>query len=116
MKNEGVGDEEHPRSPAGEFAEGRTERRPLTWRRLLLLNVGILTGIVASAFVVPRSTPVWVWALVSGAALLGLNWAFLANRRPAAQRGSPRHRKALAIILLGLALLLADILFGHVHI
>jgi hypothetical protein len=72
-------------------------------KRLFVINVATLAGIAISIFLVPRTTPIWLWGSVSCAVLVIANLVVI--RRPT--KSSSQVRTALnAPILLGLAIVL----------
>jgi hypothetical protein len=90
-----------------------TEDRHARKRKLLVLNVGLAGGVIASIFMVPARTPLWLWGLVCGLAVVAINCALLISKGKEFPPGRASQRKALLIIAMGLTLLLLDLLFGH---
>jgi hypothetical protein len=83
------------------------------WKRLVLVNLGALGGAVAALFIVPESTPVWIWGLVSLVFLVALNIAALKRKGSAEGRTVPSKSGNKVIILLGLALLVLDLVLSR---
>ncbi len=89
-------------------------------RRLVLWNAAVLAGVLASAFTLPPSTPVWEWALISTAVLAIMNCALLLRTSPADRLDSPKRRSGLkaasvAVALLILALATDDLMHWQDH-
>ncbi len=84
------------------------------WKKIVLVNGGGLVGIIISLFVVSPRTPLWVWAVVSVAALAVLNYVCFVWRR-AAGGGSKSGAKSTVIIALGVVVLLLDLILRYLH-
>jgi hypothetical protein len=85
-----------------------------TWKKVALVNGGWVIGIVISLFVVPPSTPLWLWATVSGLVLAVLNYLFFGQQRRAT---SGRKIGPMATVVggLGVLVLLLELIFRYVH-
>ncbi len=86
------------------------------WKRIALINFSALGGAVAALFIVPESTPVWIWGLVSLVALVSLNAAAAVRRKSSAEgENASRSSGNRAMIFLGLALLVLDLVLSGLH-
>jgi hypothetical protein len=84
------------------------------WKKIVLVNGGGLVGIITSLFILPPQTPVWLWAAVSGCALVALNYVCFAWRRTASgERKSGVKNTAITVI--GLTVLLLDLVLRYQH-
>jgi uncharacterized membrane protein YfcA len=85
-----------------------------TWKKLALLNAGWVIGIFISLFLVPPSTPLWLWATVSGLFIAILNYIFFGR-----QRRAPNRRKndamTTAVASVGLLVLLLELIYWYMH-
>jgi hypothetical protein len=52
-----------------------------TWKRFAVINVGVLTGIGLSLFLVPPNTPFWLWAIIATAIIGGFNFLLYKTQR-----------------------------------
>ena len=84
------------------------------WKKIALVNSGGLVGIVISLFIISPQTPLWLWAMVSAAALATLNYVCFGWRRTASG-GSKSGAKSTVIIALGLVVLLLDLILRYLH-
>jgi hypothetical protein len=84
------------------------------WKEIVLVNGGGLVGIIISLFIISPQTPLWLWAMVSAAALAMLNYVCFGWRRTVGGK-SKNGAKSTVIIALGLAVLLVDLLLRHLH-
>lgn len=80
------------------------------WNKVLWINIGLFLGLVASIFIVPPETTVrsivFVFVIVGGF----MNYLVLKRRNQLQNSRSPRDRRQVnAIIALGLAVLVLDI-------
>jgi hypothetical protein len=83
-------------------------KRPVV---IAIIEIAMLLGIVLAAFILPRSTPLWIFLTASGACLLGGNiYLFVGLKRgdQARAAGIPtrKPRVNLVIITMGILLLL----------
>ena len=85
-----------------------------TWKKVALVNGGGLAGIIISLFIVSPKTPLWLWATLSGAAVVALNYVSFAWRRQAKDDRKSGARST-GIIVLGLAVLLMDLILRYLH-
>ena len=58
------------------------------WKKIAVLNVGLIIGIGLSLFILPSSTPVWLWGAASASVVMALNVFSIARRSPTEPRGS----------------------------
>jgi succinate dehydrogenase/fumarate reductase cytochrome b subunit len=74
-------------------------------RTIVLLEVGMVLGIFTSAFIVPRSTPLYTFVLIAVSVLVAGNvWIFRVARQNApVDKYRTGYRAYLAIVLLALA-------------
>lgn len=80
----------------------------------MLVNGGGLVGIIISLFIVSPQTPLWLWAALSGGALLILNYVCFGWRRTAS--GERKNGvKGTAITVLGFVVLLLDLILRYLH-
>ena len=84
------------------------------WKKILLVNLGGLVGIIISLFVASPQTPFWLWAVLSAAALAVLNYVCFGWRRTA-NSGSRRGAKSTVVIALGVVVLLVDLILRYLH-
>lgn len=83
------------------------------WKKVLVFNAGWLIGITISLFVVPPSTPLWMWASLSILVLALLNYVSFKQKREAA---SGRNiAAATTVVWLGIIVLLLDLLVRHLR-
>ena len=82
------------------------------WKRIALINFSALGGAVAALFVVPERTPVWLWGVVSFVVLIVLNVAAVRRRRSAEGEIVSESSGNRAMIYLGLALLVLDLVLS----
>lgn len=80
-------------------------------KQFALLNLAWVIGVIASLFMVPGSTPFWLWAMIAGATLCALNAALWCRNRNHSERYRPNTRTM--IVVLAFALLLANIIASH---
>jgi hypothetical protein len=85
-----------------------------TWKKIALVNGGGLVGIIISLFIISLQTPLWLWVVVSAAALAVLNYVCFGWRRTVSG-GSKSGAKSTVIIALGLVVLLADLILRYLH-
>lgn len=79
-----------------------------TWQKFGAVNAGALVGIFVTIFVLPPSTPVWVWAIVAMAALVVLNYVLVKRlKRPRASTPGTQ-RFVTVVIFIGFLLFLLD--------
>ena len=90
-----------------------TVGRPMsTWKRILLLNGGMLIGIFVSIFLTPPDTPVWLWATISVVVMAVMN--FLALRRLRMPDAKPKSSLSRTIVIwLGVLVLLLDLAYRY---
>ena len=87
-----------------------------TWKKAVLINGAGLIGIGVSLFLVPPSTPVWLWATISILVLAGLNYMFVVRVGWGSVNADPKSQLQNTIIIcLGLLVLLTELLFRYVH-
>jgi hypothetical protein len=81
------------------------------WKKFVLVNIGGLTGIVLSLFIVPGNTPVPLWAICAGGVLILMNYFFVFRR----MKSENQHKRELGaarwIIILGFMVLLLDLIW-----
>jgi hypothetical protein len=85
-----------------------------TWKKVVLVNAGGLIGVVISLFIVSPQTPLWLWGVLSAAAIAGLNYFCFGWRRTATS-GAKNGVTSAIVIGVGLVVLLLDLLLRHVH-
>jgi hypothetical protein len=78
-----------------------------TWKKFAILNAGALVGILASLFIVPASTPLWIWGVSSALAVLLFNYGAL-KYRPSPDRKKGGMSSTI-VIALGFGLLLLEL-------
>jgi hypothetical protein len=84
------------------------------WRRVLLINMGLLAGISISLFIVPQNTPLWIWVVSSLAFLVAMNYAQFAWHSTIARRtNDARTKRAVIIGLLGILFLILDLIYSR---
>lgn len=81
------------------------------WKWLVIINGSCLLGILVSLFIVPTRTPFWIWAIVSGVALILANALFLRREPTARPRKTPLWGDI--VISLGFFALILDLLFRY---
>lgn len=90
-----------------------TKQPMSTWKKIVLLNVGLFGGIFLSIFLAPPETPVWLWAAISVILVAVMN--YLAWRR---LKGANVERKSSletnAVIAFGVLVLLLDLIFRYI--
>ncbi len=86
------------------------------WKRIALVNLGALGGAVAALFIVPETTPVWIWGLLSLVVLLTLNIIVVRRKVSAGGENASSRWRNRAMILLGLALLVLDLVLSRLHL
>jgi hypothetical protein len=84
-----------------------------TWKKIVIVNGGGLSGIVISLFIVPAGTPLWLWAAISGIVLALLNYLFL--RAKGRNPMKPKTTVSTAIVLIGVGVLLLDLIWRYLH-
>jgi len=82
------------------------------WKKIALVNSGGLVGIIISLFIVSPRTPLWVWAVVSAAALAVLNYVCFGWRRTASS-DAKSGAKSTVIIALGVVVLVLDLVLRY---
>jgi len=82
-------------------------------RKIIIVNVWGISGIVLATFGLPGDTPLWIWVACSLVALGLLNYMVLWKRAP--QPDDQRPRKASnPLVIYGCALLLIiDVLWSY---
>ena len=83
-----------------------------TWQKVVVINLSALAGIVASAFILPPKTPVWLWVAVAIIVLAMVNYIFLIGQRKLQTVGC-RTSVANTVIAFGFILFLLDLLFSR---
>lgn len=84
------------------------------WKKIVLVNGGVLGGIVISLFIVPPNTPLRVWATVAILSTVVLNYLLLRRRQTA--NGKPISRTGSTVIIaLGFVVLLLDLILRYLH-
>jgi hypothetical protein len=63
-----------------------------TWKNIAIVNAGGLAGITISLFIVSPQTPLWLFAALSAAVLVGLNY-FCFRRQTASGERKTKDRK-----------------------
>jgi 4-hydroxybenzoate polyprenyltransferase len=95
--------------------ESEERSAPKIWLMLVLANTGALAGIVASLFILPGSSPFWLWATTSLSVLALINCAtVLRLKRGSQDRASP-SKMTNVIVGIGFLLFLADLIYGIAH-
>lgn len=90
-------------------------QRMKLWQKMSLLNFAGVIGIASSMFVLPASTPFWLWIVSSIVVLAALNVAFYVRQRKPTSGSSPTSMRAKIIIAVGAAIWLLDILAHVLH-
>ena len=84
------------------------------WQKALVLNAAFLLGIASSMFVLPPSTPFFIWLIVSCVVLIAFNVAMFVRLRKPSSGTRPKTSKAWDVfIALCVAFWILDVL---VHI
>jgi len=84
------------------------------WKKIAVVNGGGLVGIIISLFVISPQTPLWLWGVVSAAALAVLNYVCFGWRQTAIG-GSKSGARSTVIIVLGVVVLLLDLILRYLH-
>lgn len=80
-----------------------------SWKMIVLANVGGLAGVGISLFTVPPSTPLWLWATLSGLVLVIFNWLLFKRRRVVT--GDPKPRlTSIVVVSVGVVILLVELM------
>jgi uncharacterized membrane protein HdeD (DUF308 family) len=92
---------------------------PRRWQKFTMLNVGLFLGIVASLFVIPATTSVWLVAGISAVIVGVMNvLLFMRLRNAEAGQSTGASSSSTIIIALGFLILLIDLairLAQHQH-
>jgi hypothetical protein len=83
------------------------------WKKVVLFNAGWLLGIGLSLFVVPRQTPLWLWATLSSITLAFLDFVFFGRQN--SRELSNNGRFFSVVGCLGLVIFFLDILYRYLH-
>lgn len=78
-----------------------------TRKKLVIVNISGLIGIAISVFIVPLTTPFWIWAPISAAVLLLCNY-FALTHKPNLDRTTKDAGSGL-VIALGCGLLILEL-------
>jgi hypothetical protein len=84
-----------------------------TWKKYTLLNVAGVLGTVASLFVVPEDTRLWMWAVISSFTLALLNYTVFRSTRANCGSGA---KCSSAIIVVGVVVLFSDVALAQWHV
>jgi hypothetical protein len=85
-------------------------------QKYALLNLGMVLGAIASGFVLPGNTPVWLWALVSAVVIGTLNYLlFITLRKGEGTRSQNDSRFSTALVFLGFLIFVLDLVFRLAH-
>lgn len=81
------------------------------WKKYLFLNLGMLVGFLLAIFLVPGSTPFWLFSLIAGAYLVYMNYSL---RRRLTDPGARLNRSAdWSVTIIALLLLALDIALNY---
>jgi hypothetical protein len=92
------------------------------WQKMVLVNVGIVAVCISTLFMVPPTTPLWIWAAVWAAMLPLANYTTYRSLRaagntapmPASDRSNASKRANATLIVIVLILLI-DLIYHLVH-
>jgi membrane protein implicated in regulation of membrane protease activity len=85
-----------------------------TWKKVALLNVGCLLGIGVSLFIVPPSTPLWIWATASVVWLAVFNYFLIRRLQKGTGERKVGHTPTIGIWLC-VVVLLGELVFRYWH-
>ncbi len=86
-----------------------------TWKKVAVLNFGGLLGIALSMFLVPPSTPLWLWAVISALCLALMNYFLVVQLRKPRTPGKTTNLWSNGALLFGFVLLVAELLARFWH-
>ena len=87
-----------------------------SWKVIVLVNVGGVIGVGVSLFTIPPSTPLWLWASMSGLVLATLNYLLLRRRRITTDGPRSGLRSGLATTVagsIGVVFLLVELILRY---
>ena len=85
------------------------------WQKFTVLNAGLFLGVLASIFVVPSDTPVWLWGAISIVVIAAMNYALFRKLKSAAGAQGEQSKGSTLIIAVGFLTFVIDLLYRFVH-
>ncbi|MGH9715727.1 MAG: hypothetical protein ACRD4R_03225 [Candidatus Acidiferrales bacterium] len=86
------------------------------WQKYAVLNAGMVLGCLASVFMLPGSTPVWIWVSVCVAVIAMMNFfAFTRLRKDNKKQSSSGSRFTTAVVFVGFLIFALDLAFHLIH-
>jgi hypothetical protein len=88
-----------------------------TWQKFTLLNVGMVLGLFASLFVIPRNTAIWILVVLFSAIVGTMNYLlFMRLRKTAGGKSAKDTGLSSVILFVGFLIFVLDFLLrlvGH---
>lgn len=85
-----------------------------TWKKFALVNGALLVGTLTFLFIVPPETPLWLYATLTGVAVVAFNLMLLRPRQNKDNRRGDSS-KDIAIAIVGLLIIILDLLWRRAH-
>ena len=86
-----------------------------TRKKLVVINISGLIGIIVSLFIAPPATPLWLWALTSTIVLALFNYVALTGRRKPQDDSDRNGSWGTVVIASGFGVLLLELALRYLH-